>query len=285
VKGWSLLGRTQYFLGQKDDAAVSLQKALEMGDKSKDMYAVLFRLSVDRKEWQKALDAAAKAEPTSQDLVKLAQVYAFMGNLTAADSAYRAIVEKDSLSRDGKFALLEMAKMQYRNKDYPTAAATLQRRIALDGTSDEAYYYLGLCHKEMKQFPEAISALRQAATLAPTKGDRHFWLAVTLTQADSIDAALDEFRATVAVDSTSKNASVARQQLGYRALLKKDWGGAIDNLEKSAAIDPKNVGTLVWLAQAYQNSGNRAKAGEYYRKVLEIQPGHPEAIKGLKLLG
>ncbi|MCE9626725.1 MAG: tetratricopeptide repeat protein [Candidatus Eisenbacteria bacterium] len=285
VKGWSLLGRTQYFLGQKDDAAVSLQKALEMGDKSKDMYAVLFRLSVDRKEWQKALDAAAKAEPTSQDLVKLAQVYAFMGNLTAADSAYRAIVEKDSLSRDGKFALLEMAKMQYRNKDYPTAAATLQRRIALDGTSDEAYYYLGLCHKEMKQFPEAISALRQAATLAPTKGDRHFWLAVTLTQADSIDAALEEFRATVAVDSTSKNASVARQQLGYRALLKKDWGGAIDNLEKSAAIDPKNVGTLVWLAQAYQNSGNRAKAGEYYRKVLEIQPGHPEAIKGLKLLG
>ncbi len=285
VKGWSLLGRTQYYLGLKDDAAASLQKAVDMGDKSKDMYGVLFRLSVDRKEWQKALDAAAKAEPSSQDLVKLAQVYAFMGNMTAADSAYRAIVEKDSLSRDGKFALLEMAKMQYRNKDYPTAAATLQRRIALDGTSDEAYYYLGLCHKEMKQFPEALTALRQAATLAPTKGDRHFWLAVTLTQADSIDAGLDEFKAMVAVDSTSKNASVAYQQMGYRALLKKDWGNAIDNLEKSVAIDSKNVGSLVWLAQAYQNSGNRAKAGEYYRKVLEIQPGHPEAVKGLKLLG
>lgn len=285
VKGWSLLGRDLYFLGQKDDAATALQKAVDLGDKSKDMYSVLFRLSVDRKEWQKALDASAKAEPTSSDLVKLAQVYAFMGNAQAADSAYRAIVERDSLSRDGKFALLEMGKMQFRNKDYATAASTLGRRIALDGTSDEAYYYKGLSHREMKQLPEAIEALRQASALAPTKGDRSFWLANTLLEADSSAAALDAFRAMVAVDSTSKNSAIARVRLAYPKMQVKDWAGAIDDLEKAAVADVGNVQVVVLLAQSYQNSGNRAKAAENYRKALSIQPGNADATKGLKLLG
>lgn len=284
-KGWSLLGRDYYALRMRDEAGVAMQKAVDLGDKSKELYTNMFRLMVERKEWQKALDMAALAEPSTSDMVKLAQVHAFMGNTTAADSTYRAIIGRDSLSSDGKFAMLEMAKMQFRAKDYPTAIGTLGRRITLDGTSGEAYYYLGLSHKEMRALPEAIAALRQSAALEPTKGDRHFWLAVTLTQADSIDAGIAEFEATVAVDSTSKNAGVAHQQLGYRNLLKKDWGGAVDHLERAVAIDGRNLQSLIWLAQAHQNSGNRAKAAEYYRKVLEIQPGQPDATKGLKTLG
>lgn len=284
-KGWSLLGRDYYFLRLKDEAFAALTKAQQLGDKSKDMYTVLFRVQVDRKDWAGALAAIEKGEPNNSDLLKLAQVHSFNGNLGSADSVYRALIARDSTSSDGRFAMLEMAKLQYRQKEYPTAIGTLQRRIALDPNSDEAYYYLGLSHKEMKQLPEALQALRQSVALAPSKGDRHFWLAVTLTQADSIDAGLSEFRATVSADSTSKNAAVAYQQLGYRSLLKKDWKAAISDLLKSVAIDPRNVQSLIWLAQAYQNSGDREKATEYYRKVLEIQPGEPNATKGLKTLG
>src|SRR5262249_10619122 len=143
-KGWSLLGRDLYYLRAKDDAYAALQKAQSMGDKSKDMYTVLFRALVDRKDWSGAVSAVPQGEPATAELVKVAQVHAFMGNTTQADSAYRAIVEKDSLSTDGKFALLELAKMQYKQKDYPTAIATLTRRIALDPNNDEAYYYRGL---------------------------------------------------------------------------------------------------------------------------------------------
>ncbi len=284
-KGWSLLGRDFFFLKLKDEAAAALQKAMDLGDKSKDMYTVMFRVKVERKDWPGALEAIKNGEPNNADLLKLAQVHAFMGNQPSADSVYRALVEKDSVSVDGKFAMLEMAKAQYRLKDYPTAVGTLSRRIALDPNSAEAYYFRGLSYKEMKHLPEGIADLRQAFALAPTKADYPFWLGVTLTQADSIDAALGAFRATVALDSTSKNASVAWQQLGYRALLRKDWGTAIGSLEHAVAIDPHSVQSLIWLAQAYQNSGNRAKAIEYYHKVLEIQPGEPNSTKGLKTLG
>ena len=283
-KGWSLLGRDLFYLRERDASYAALQKAQQLGDKPKDMYTVLFRLLVDRKDWPGALAAIQKGEPSSADLVKVAQVYAFMGNSTQADSAYRALVEKDSTSSDGKFALLELGKMQYKQKDYPTAISTLGRRIALDPSNDEAYYYRGLSHKELKEIPEAVADLRQAVTLAPTKGERHFWLAVALSQADSADAAQGEYRATVAVDSTSKNASIAYSQIAFRYLLKKDWAGAIEMLEKSVAIDPTNKQSLIWLGQAWQNSGNRAKALEYYDRVLQIDPDQKDAKTGRAIL-
>jgi tetratricopeptide (TPR) repeat protein len=284
AKGWSLLGRDYYFLRLKDEAFAALQKAQQLGDKSKDMYTVLFRVHVERKDWPAALAAIEQGEPNASDLLKKAQVYSFLGDQAKADSTYLDMIAKDSTSADAKFALLQLGTARYRVKNYPEAVSILSRRIALDPNSHEAYYFRGLSYKEMKRFPEAIGDLRQATALAPTRGEYPFWTAVTLSQADSVEAALEMFRATVAVDTASKNAAVAWQQLGYRSLLKKNWSVAIDQLEKSVAIDPRNVQSLVWLAQAYQNSGNREKAAIYYRKVLEVQPGEPNATKGLKSL-
>ena len=284
ARGWSLLGRDLYYLREKDAALAAMKKAESLGDKSKDMYTVMFRALVDAKDWNGALVAVQKGEPTSADMLKLAQVQAISGNNAAADSMYRALVEKDSTSNDAKFALLEMGKTQYKAKDYPTAVSTLTRRIALDPGNDEAYYYRGLSHKELKELPEAVADLRQAVVLAPTKGDRYFWLAVAQSQAGAADSALAGFRAMVAVDSTSKNASTAYQQIGFDYLKKKDWAAAIPFLEKSVAIDPTNKQSLIWLGQAYQNSGNKTKAIEYYDRVLQMDPNEPNASKGKAIL-
>lgn len=285
AKGWSLLGRDYYFLKMKDESVNALAKAVSLGDKSKEAYRILGRAYVEKKEWAKALDAYGKADLESADFFRIAQVHAILGNIPAADSVYRSMVEKDSTSGEAKVALVEWGKLKYRQKDYPGAIGVFQRRLALDPNSDEAYYYTGLSYKEMKQLPEALAALRQSSVLAPTKADRFFWLGVTLVQADSLDVADESFTQVTVIDSTSKNASVAYQQLGFHQLLKKNWDRAVDYLERSVAIDDKNVATLVWLGQAYQNTGTRTKAAETYRKALQLQPGQPDAVKGLKLLG
>ncbi|HXT29882.1 MAG TPA: tetratricopeptide repeat protein, partial [Vicinamibacterales bacterium] len=309
-RGWSLLGRDLYYLREKEAGLAAMKKAEQLGDKSKDMYTVMFRALVDQKDWAGASAAIKKGDPSTSDLLKLAQVNAFLGNSAAADSVYRALIDKDSTSSDARFALLEMGKAQYRKAQatpdsvqraaaYAVAIGTLTRRIALDPNNDEAYYYRGLSHKELKQFSDALADLRQAVTLAPTKGERYFWVAVTLSQAypgcppttpscgaqDSTAAALEVFKAMVAVDSTSKNAAMAYQQIAFREhLLKKDWNGAIVLLEKAVAIDPTNKQSLIWLAQSYQNAGNKGKALEYYDKVLQIDPNEPNAKKGKELL-
>src|SRR5437016_6829366 len=112
-------------------------------------------------------------------------MFVFQGKLDQADSVYRSIISQDSIRSDARFAMNEMAKLRFRQKDYPGTLAILQRRIALDPNSDEAYYYMGLSYKEMKQYPAALTALRQSVALADAKGDRHFWLGILYEQVDS----------------------------------------------------------------------------------------------------
>lgn len=284
-RGWSLLGRDLYFLKLKDEAVEAMAKAAALGEKNKDMYTILGRAYVDKREWQKAIDAYAKGDPNVTDQFKIGQMLVILGQLTQADSMYKAMIARDSTSSDAKFAMVELGKLAFRQRDYPATLAAMQRRILLDPPSDEAYYYAGLSYKELKQLPEAIAALRQAAALAPGKADRHFWLGLVLASADSVAEGNAALARMVEIDSTSKNAAIAFQQLGYRALLEKSWPQAIALLERSASLDDKNVMTLTWLAQGYQNSGNKAKAIELYRRVLSLQPDNADARNGLKVLG
>ncbi len=284
-KGWSALGRTLFFLKDRDGATAALLTAQSLGDKSKEMYRLLARTYVEKREWQAALAAYANADLESSDLFRIAQVHAILGDIVRADSVYAQMVDKDPSSGEAKVALVEWGKLKYRQKDHAGAIAAFQKRNALDPPSDEAFYYTGLAYLELKQSPEAIAALRRATEIAPDKGDRHLWLAMALMRADSTDVAEVSFQRSVELDSTSKNAALGFQQIGYRQLLRKDWPGAVTTLEKASAIDPASVQTLVWLAQAHQNAGNKSQAIDYYRKVISLQPGQTDAVKGLKSLG
>jgi tetratricopeptide (TPR) repeat protein len=284
AKGWSLLGRTDYYTGRKDEALVSLQKAEALGDKGKEMSTVLGRFYAERKDWGKALEYFARGEPSGRDLLLIGQMHVFQNNLERADSIYRAIIERDSTSSDARFAMNERGKLVFRQKDYPGTIAAMQRRIALDPNSGEAYYYIGLSHKEMKQYGEALSALRRAATIDSAKADRHFWLGILYAQQDSVSQARQALLRSVELDSTSRNAGVAQRQLGFYRLLDRDWDGAIPRLERAVAINDQDIQAWVWLGQGHQNSGNRSKATECYKRALQLDPRQPDAVKGLEIL-
>jgi len=84
---------------------------------------------------------------------------------------------------------------------------------------------------------------------------------------------------------TNKNSAIAWRQLGYYDLLARNYTEAIRKLNRAIAISPQDIQTWVWLGQAYQNSGDKAKACEAYRKTLEIDPNQPDASRGRKTLG
>jgi tetratricopeptide (TPR) repeat protein len=306
-KGWSVLGRTYYYveLAEKDStlknmALEALDKAEKLGDKTKEMYAIRARLNIDRREYDKAAadyDLAGNDLPP-EDLYRQARMLTIQKNYVRAESLYSVIVDRDSTSRLALMVLNELGKMRFGQAadaakvDKPSAVPfytqtidIFKRRASLDPGNDEAYYYIGLCHRELGQYPEAIAAMRQSANLADGKVDRHFWLGLLYIQADSVDQAQREFQRVVDLDTgNSNNKAIALRQLGYYRLLRKEYGGAIEFLEQSASINPKDSGTLLWLAQGYQNSGNRGRAVENYRRVLTLDPGNADARNGLKIL-
>jgi tetratricopeptide (TPR) repeat protein len=286
-KGWSVLGRTLAQLGERDAAYEAMNKAEKLGDRSKDMYTMRARLNIDRKNWDEALADYQRGHPEAEDQLRIAQLWVFKNEPARAESLYNSIIAADSTSSSAKFAIGELGKQRYRAKDYTTAIPMFRRRIALDPNNDEAYYYMGLSYKELKQYPDALSALRTAARLADSKADRHFWLGILYAQLDSTAGAARAFTRVVELDSagTSKNSAIAWRQLGYYDLLAKNHSDAIRKLVRASVISPQDVQTWIWLGQAYQNSGDRAKACEAYRKALEIDPNQPDALKGRKTLG
>jgi tetratricopeptide (TPR) repeat protein len=283
-KGWSLLARTLASLKMTDEAIAAGKKAEALGDKNKELYSVLGRAMAAKRDYAAAYGYFVQGENDPKDQLMMAQIFAIQGQTTGADSIYTALLAHDSTSSSAKVALTERGKLKFRLKDYEGALVMFQRRNALDPPSAEAYFYTGLSQKELKRFPEALDALKKSTSLDSTKADRFFWQGVLSDQQKNIDDARTAFQRSVALDDTSKLASKARAQLGYYRLLEKDWSGALQHLERSVALDPQYVQAWVWLGQGYQNSGNRDKAMDAYRKALALDPNQPEANKGVKVL-
>ncbi len=285
-RGWSVLARALYFSKARDEAYAAFKQADALGDKNKEAWTIYARLLAERREYDAAFDAFSKGEPEPADMITIARLHELKGRLAEAESVYVAAINKDSTSWIGKLALGEAGKLRYRQKDYPGAIGLLGRRIALDPLNGEAYYYTGLSYKEMGQFPEALAALQQAAALDSTRADRYFWVGLLQDQMKSIPDARVAFQRAVDLDTTGKtsNTCIALRQLGYYELLDKSYVEAVGFLERATACNPKDMLTLIWLAQGYQNSGNRAKAVENYRRVLEIDANNAEAKKGLAAL-
>lgn len=297
-KGWSLLGRTYFSMGvamKRDNpeeagklldlAVADMDKSVKLGGQNKETFTYLGRAYSEKKDWQHSLESFEKGEPTTADLLRMGQMYTFLQQPQRADSLYAAIVAKDPSGRDAKFALNESAKAKYRRQEYDDAIVAFRKVIALDPSADEAYYYIGLAHKEKKRYPEALDSLRQAANLAPDKADRQFWLGILYAQMDSTALAKERFNRSVALDSAGSFAGVAYRQLGFYELLAKNYDGAIRLLERAVALNEKDEQALLWLAQGYQNAGRSAKAIETYRRVLQLNSRNPEALKGMQSLG
>jgi tetratricopeptide (TPR) repeat protein len=297
-KGWDVLGRTYYQLGLRDSALTLLNKADKMGAKSKELYLIRARLQVERKAFDEALADYAKADPGPEDMLRIAQVHVFQGHPARAESLYMGILDRDSTSGQAKFALNELGKLKYKAQAYDAAAPLFQRRIALDPNSDEAYYYLGLSLKQLKRNPEAIDALRHATELVDvrlqnaqttraTAADRHFWLGMVYADADSTPRSRVELNRAVELDTTgtTRNTGFALRQLGYYDLLDKGYTEAVRKLEKSTSINDQDLQAWIWLAQGYQNLGNRSKACDAYDHALAIDPNQAVALKGKKAAG
>ncbi len=308
AKGWSVLGRTYYYLSLadrdstlSDKALETLDKAESLGEKNKEMYTIRARLHIDHRQFDLAAAdyERAGADLAPEDVYRLARMMTIQKNVAKAESLYGVIVDRDSTTKLAGVALSEIGKIRFGQAAdagkagdkagaqglYQQTIEVFQRRVALDPSNDEAYYYMGLCRRELGQLPEAIDAMRQATTLAPDKPDRHFWLGLLYVQSDSSSRAEQEFQQVVQAEGGSAgNRAIALRQLGYYHLIRKDYPGAVERLEQSATLNPKDPGTLLWLAQGYQNAGNRAKAVENYRRVLALDPGNRDAQSGLKVL-
>ena len=151
------------------------------------------------------------------------------------------------------------------------------------------YYFLLARHLEgVGQIDEAIAALTRASTLAPKAAEIHAELAGVYARQNRAVDAVEAAEAGLALDPANREAnrilgsvyaalSEQRQPLrtgedpaGYQAR-------AVSALEKARRDGQMDVGIELMLGRLYIQAGDHARAIPPLRRVVDDQPGYPEA--------
>jgi tetratricopeptide (TPR) repeat protein len=242
-EGYIALGRFQEKLGSFDEAAASLNKAVEMsgaapGPARGDAYAALSALELQRGSGANALAHAQKAvegQPGPAGLAALARAHARVGDSASALKSAQAAVQ---------------------------AAAT----------SADAHESMGEALLVASKLDEAAASFRKALELDPKMTLARVRLASTLlAQGKAPEAVLEARKAT---EEDAKNAE-AFGVLGTAILAenKDKWNDAIAQAQQGAFLNPRNPLVQSAVGQLFEAAGNMDQAANAYAKALEADPG------------
>jgi Tfp pilus assembly protein PilF len=148
------------------------------------------------------------------------------GDLRGAERAFLHVTSTDPSYADG---FVNVARVRVQEGDPSGAQEMLDRALALAPDLAKAHYFYGLTLKTEGRYDEALDHFRRAARSYPR--DR-----------------------------------VVRNQIGRVLFLKRDYGRAVAELEKTLAIDPEDLEAHYNLMLAYQGLGEPDKA-ERHRKL------------------
>jgi tetratricopeptide (TPR) repeat protein len=94
-------------------------------------------------------------------------------------------------------------------------------------------------------------------------------------QAGDLDAAFAKAQDAMKL---SPDKAIASSLGAMIALKRKDWDNAIALGEKSLALEPDNSPLVGVLLDAYRAKGDKAKAAEYEKKFIAMNPDQPEVL-------
>ena len=248
--------------GKQDEALALYRQALE---KSPNLYeahlasGVALDLKGDYAQARDHLNKAielAPADKKDQAVRTMAMSYAFEGNAREAEKYEQQLFDARAAKQD----FVGAAEI----------ANELARVVLESGDVDSAYkwyktgYDTALRKTDMSEADKNLWAFRWAhaqARIAARRGQRE----EAQKQVAAAKAALDKA-------NNPEQARFYPYLTGYVAFHGGDYKTAIADLEKADQRDPF---ILSLLAQAFEKSGDRARALEYYKKVLTSNGHNP----------
>ncbi len=126
-----------------------------------------------------------------------------------------------------------------------------------------------------------LGELRRAVLASPNSADDRLKLAQGLYRIGDLDAALDECRAALTLDS--HNAGVYLQ-LGITLMAKQDGHAAAIALMEAILLNPELTQAHYSLGSVQYSLGNLTAAIQSYRRALDLQPIFPDACYRLALV-
>jgi tetratricopeptide (TPR) repeat protein len=260
---WDLLAR-----GQRSEAVELLYKIIRANPANAD--ARLLLGSILMEDGQRALSIAQLSEavrlkpdsPEAQNA--LGEAYKTFGNLQTARGCFEKAI---SLNPDFAVAQVNLGFVLVESGQFSDAVLHLKRAIQLMGQSPDAaypHYLLAKVFTTQGRVPSAAAELQRAVALQPDFAEAWSDLG------EARETLLDDTGALAAFENAVRfapNDPVAQTRLGTELLNQKKAAEAIPHLELAVRLNPRSQSALYGLERALRQKGQIAQS-EAVKKVL-----------------
>ena len=156
---------------------------------------------------------------------------------------------------------------------YKYTAFTLP--VSGNRTEAERVFSRGLQAQTSRRYAEAVEAYREAVRLDPAFYEAHYNLGLAYARQNNSTAALPSYEKALVIRPDSADARYNFALLLMESHFTLD---AISEFEKGIAAHPTEARSHLALGNIYaQDLRQPAKAKVHYRRVIEIDPHHPQA--------
>jgi tetratricopeptide (TPR) repeat protein len=183
-----------------------------------------------------------------------------------SENAIAALRKAVSLSSDDFDYLYKLGDVLNGSAKYEEAIIPLQKAVQLEPKNFLAKVSLGLALFESAKYAEALPVLTEADQMKPANEVVTMFLRVTRSRQQGF-ARIDEMKEFAKRNPKDLNVRVQLAiNLGYGRRISE----AESYIQEILKINPENPKILSSIAVVYSTSGNREKAAEIYRKIIEL---------------
>ncbi len=236
---------------------------------------------------------SALLEKTDLGFLMVKRLIGFLGllvvivSLAAPAFAVEGVSERQARKKMEAQKYPQQAQEALQNKNPDLAIELFTKAIDSKAFNDqpqtigELYFGRGTAHQIKKDCVAAIADFDKAAQTL-NDGDLYYSRAACRLELKQDDQALADLDMAVKVDP---DAPLYRSARCIHLFNRKDFAGAMPDCEKALAAAPEDKNLLTAISQASEQTGNKPRAAEAYRKLLALDPGNPIATEGLKRVG
>ena len=272
---WFGLGETSKRLGRNAES----EKDYQLADTNKDRYPP------GRDElYVQMMKLATGIENRLMDAKKLLNKREF----DRSAQIYKEVLKQYPDNLDCLVNLLYIS--QYPNQATPAEVEDLyQRARAASPQLAEVYMYHGTALAAQGKYDAAVAELNKAIQIKPNNAETHAWLADVRERQHRLPDAIEQYRIAIAQQPDFR---LARLELAKNLLYAGRSKEAIPVLLPALRVEDQNTPVaMMFLVQAYVNTGDRATARKYleqaHQYVLRNGPANllPQIENNLRSLG
>jgi len=187
-----------------------------------------------------------------------------------------SIVLEENPENSGALLLMGLIEAHDGKYDKALEIFTEVRRMAPDNF--DMVLQIGILQRQLKMYKESIATFQDASLLAPNRYEPHLNLAVAYDMTDELEKALESARTALALAPENTN---IRTYLAQLLMRKSSYSKAEEILRHGLEKTPNDTVTLYQLAIVYDRSDRFTLAIDLLKRIIEIDPGHHDALNYL----